>query len=779
MFTTFPIPSTSSSRPNPSPSSASPTATQPPRPRQKRSQVTRACDWCRTHRIKCDTNHPCLNCQARGGQCSNDQTNSIRTLPHAFREIERLRQRHKELQEELEEERNRNRNQAASLVVPSGSQILATSGTPGLPRSTPLGLVADSGGSPQKYWEGIYIHTTKSPTKTWYGPSSLLYFISRLAVFLASKLQQYCPERYTQCNLGAKTLGGPFNPPEKPTDEGDRTPSDGPIEAKEYLTPTQEEYFLDFYWQSYHTTLLVINEDDFKQHYKSLWAGSRRNRKPSALVDIVIALCMQYGVARARSNSTSLKAADIDAGDAALAGRWYYCRCQTILAYELESPTISTLQCNILSVVWLCSASLQNIADNTLALTARTAQRLGLHLSPPQDVPPRERELRKRLWWSIYVLETKISMKLGRPFLLHPSRASCGLPGDDHEVATLSGSNFAPLGDHVTWLSWNLHITKLVLVARNVYTEFYDKYPDVFDGDDSQTIYDTTKALEAYADFLITHMKDLENWVKDVPDALKTPRQNRGIPFSTDCSSLEIEQFAPLWVQHQRILLELLYHNLCTNLYRPFISFKQTSSSPPPTHSSSYTSPVETCACSCASHAMAATQIMHQVLSTTDILTGWHEAFQWQWNCSMTLVGFVLAYPNGDLAQAAHESIGASLEVLETYSRSFAIAASVASLVRGVGETLDHIVAPPQLESKVQAGDEAGRNKVPVPIVHQDEQVAAAVGLADDDVRSTGLHEESITNLRDILEASMEMAVAVDGYNSSNMWWPGMESIGL
>ncbi|KAI1770448.1 fungal-specific transcription factor domain-containing protein [Hypoxylon cercidicola] len=665
MFTSFPIPSTTS-RPNPNPSSASPTATQPTRPRQNRSQVALACDWCRTHRTKCDDNYPCLNCQARGGQYSNDRTSAIRTLPHAFREIEWLRQRQKELQEELDEERNRNRIQTAPLVVPSSPQLLTPSGTSVLPQSTivdPSGPEAEGGGSAQKYWEGIYIHTAKSPAKTWYGPSSLLYFISRLTVFLASKLQQYRPECCTQPNFGIELLGRPSNAPEKPTDEGDRTTPDDHIKAKDYLTPTQEEYFLDFYWQSYHTSLPILNENDFKRHYKSLWAGSRRNSKASALVDIVIALCMQYGMARARSNSTSLKAIDIDSGDAALADRLYYCRCQTILAYELDSPTISTLQCNILSVIWLCSASLQNIADNTLALTARTAQRLGLHQPPPQDVSPRERELRKRLWWSIYILETKISMKLGRPFLLHPSPISCGLPGDEHEVATLSGSNFTPLGDNITWLNWNLHNMKLVLVARNVYTAFYDKFTDFFNGDYNQTIYDTPTALETYADLLITQMKALESWVKDVPDALKTKRQSRGIPFSIDHSPLEMEQFAPFWVQHQRLLLELLYHNLCTNLYRPFISFKSTSPLSPLTQSS---------------------------ISSSD------EA------CGVLIPG--------------------------------------------------------------------GRQ---VPTIPQSGQTTTASGQSDDTI-STRFDEESVADMRDILVASMEMAFAVDGYNSSNMWWPGM-----
>ncbi|KAI1763048.1 fungal-specific transcription factor domain-containing protein [Hypoxylon sp. FL1150] len=768
MFTTFPVPSTASSRPipnhNPNPSSASPIATQPPRTRQKRSQVIRACEWCRTHRIKCDDNYPCMNCHARGGQCSNDRTSGIRTLPQAFREIERLRQRHRELQEELEEERNRNKNQTELLLVSSGSQLSNPSATSGLLRSPIVGSSnpgADGGGSSQKYWEGVYIRIPKSPTKTWYGPSSLLYFISRLTVFLSSKLWQYQPEYCTQSSSVPNQPDEPPNTSEKLADENDPSAPNDPMDHREWLTPTQEEYFLDFYWQSYHTSLPVLNENDFKRHYRSLWAGSRRIRKSSALVDIVIALCMQYGVARARSNSASSKVVDIDISDAALAGRWYYCRCQTILAYDLESPTISTLQCNILSVIWLCYASLQNIADNTLALTARTAHRIGLHLPPPQDVSPRESELRKRLWWSVYVLETKISMKLGRPFLLHASRMSGGLPGDDHEAATLSGSNFAPLGDHATWLSWNVYNTKLVLAVRNVYTAFYDEFPDIFNGDSDQTIYDTPTALESYASFLLIQMKTLEYWVNDVPGVLKTKRRNHGNPYSTDFSPLDIEQFAPVWVQNQRFLLELLYHNFCTNLYRPFISVEPistSSTSTSPKLSSNYSSSVECCASRCANHAMAATFIMQQVLSTTDILNGWHEAFQWQWNCAMTLIGFVIAYPNGELTQIVRQSIRASLEVLESFGHSLAIAASAASIVRELSEALGHTVVSNKTENKIGFGVEL------TSITPQDA----------DQAESIGTEEESVTDIRDILSASMEMAFAVDGYNTSNMWWPGV-----
>ncbi|KAF3065840.1 hypothetical protein GL218_09336 [Daldinia childiae] len=538
--------------------------------------------------------------------------------------------------------------------------------------------------------------------------------------------------------------------------------------AKEYLTATQEEYFLDLYWQSHHTSLLVLDEDDFRRHYKSLWVGSRKKRKPSALVDIVIALCMQYGMARGRGNNNSvLGNANVDTDDATLAGRWHYCRCQNLLACELESPTISTLQCNILSVVWLCCASFQNMADSTLAVTARTAQMLGLHLPPPQSMPQREREMRKRLWWSIYVAETKTSMKLGRPFMLHLSHASCGLPADDHEAATQSGSGFAPLDDDVTWLSWNLHNTKLVLAARDVYTAFYDKYPDIVENDGSQAIYDAPPAMETYAEFLIMRMRALEQWVKDVPDALKTQRKNHGIPFSTDLSPVEIEQFAPLWVQRQRLLLELLYHNLCTNLYRPFISFKR---SPYSLVSSQSSSLAESCAHRCASHAMALTHIMRQILSTTDILTGWQEAFQWEWNVAMTLVGFVLSHPHDELTPAAREAISVSVDALGIFGNSFSVAASAAELVRELSVTADHMIMPQPINEGDRLITQGGQ---PITMMPQNEQEGTVMGQTD--VGFPMFDEDTIAVMQGILADSMDLAFAVDGYNTTNVLWPNID----
>lgn len=304
------------------------------------------------------------------------------------------------------------------------------------------------------------------------------------------------------------------------------------------------------------------------------------------------------------------------------------------------------------------------MADNACSLAVRTAYMLGLHLEP-RSMPRKEKEMRKRLWWTLYVLETKMSMKLGRPFLLHDSSTTCSLPADDREIAMLSGSSFAPLGENVTWLTWNLHNTKLILTARVAYTTFYDRDPHTFNVCCSQPI-----------------TERLEEWLKGVPEALKTKRQNNGVPFSTDQSALEIEQFALLWLQRQRLLLELMYHNLCTNLYRPFISF-----APATAHTHA-----DRTATKCAAHAMALTHIMHQVLSSASILSGWLEAFQWQWNAAMTLVGFMLAHPHGGSAKAARSTVNLSISVFEHFGNSFAVAAGAANIIGELCAKVDLLI---------------------------------------------------------------------------------------
>lgn len=304
--------------------------------------------------------------------------------------------------------------------------------------------------------------------------------------------------------------------------------AEGAVGSETYLSSIEEDFFLNLFWHSYHPIYQILDEAEFQEHYKSLWVDSATTRKPSALVDIILALCMQYGVALTPDSSVDPTITSgrpdghVDINDASIAGRWYYRRSQALLVSELESPSIATLQCHIFSVVYLCSASFQNMAHTTLALAVRTAHILGLHLEPRENLPRPQRELRKRIWWTLYTIESKTCMKLGRPCSVPDMTATCQLPADDHELARLSVSNIAAYGDKVTWLTYSRLVTTLVLAAQTVYLGFYDRRAKIMADNDAKSLYADSSSLEPLAEFLSSQMDSIREWLRKVPAAMKT-----------------------------------------------------------------------------------------------------------------------------------------------------------------------------------------------------------------------------------------------------------------
>jgi hypothetical protein len=274
-------------------------------------------------------------------------------------------------------------------------------------------------------------------------------------------------------------------------------------------------------------------------------------------------------------------------------------------------------------------------------------------------------------------------MKLGRPWSAAMSHVACSLPADDFELASLAGSNFGSW-EGSTWLSYTLQNVKLVLAVHGIYKAFYDKCTEVLGDNEWTSLYTSPDSLETCAKFLSENMHGLRTWVQEVPDSLKTTRKHSGQPFSTDRSPLDVDLFAPLWLQRQRLVLGLLYHNLALNLYRPFICFSPATNSCIPL--------AEGHAISCVNHAMALTNIMHQVLTGTDILSGWHEPYLWQWNATISLIGFILAYPVAPSTPSARQAIRSAVAVFEKLGNNFAMAASAANVTRDLAAKADFLI---------------------------------------------------------------------------------------
>ncbi|KAM5342043.1 hypothetical protein ACJ41O_015074 [Fusarium nematophilum] len=396
------------------------------------------------------------------------------------------------------------------------------------------------------------------------------------------------------------------------------------------------------------------------------------------------------------------------------------------------------------------------MSDSICATAVRTAYMLGLHLEPPESMPLQERELRRRLWWALYIIDGKIGIKYGRPFLLHQSRGLPRLLDHGPEAAVLAGSDFAPLGNHLSWLTFHHEQSKLLLVARAAYTGFY--------GQEQGMPAMLAEAPARHAGSPRSWMKEMEDWAAAVPDALKTRRVN-GRPFSTNTPDLDIEHFSPLWLQRQRLLLELMYHNLCVNLYRPFIQFN-----PAPTSDLA-----EQTAVKCALHAMTLTSILYQVLSSTSILTGWHEAFQWQWNAAMTMVGFVLARPQGETTVDVRRSIDMAVANFDNFGDSFAVAASAASVMRKLREKVDLVIYRGEEMQVYPAANKLPVVTSPAMVVSD---VGTSISTGSDATTlvesSLGFGEMGDVSLQDVLS----MAFNVDQYAEPYMLWDSMGGFG-
>ena len=535
----------------------------------------------------------------------------------------------------------------------------------------------------QRQWQGIWISAYPSREPYCFGPTSASYFIAALRSHISSSLQLPHSDFQMEPSRARDYLVNPTIPRTHSAEDLQTLPEDYE-EGECILSRAREEGFLALFWQSYHCTIPILTEVDFREHYESLWTvpSPSAGRKASPLVDIILALCMQYGMTFVPPNHSQQNfLTEFDSEDSTIAGRTLYRRCQSLLSTMLETPNIMTLQCQIFSSVYLNNASFVNLADDNVALGIRTAHILGLNQKSRSHSSRAEKELHQRLWWVVYTMESNASMTSGRPSLVHMSQVSCALPADDHELALLSGPSFASSMKEITWLSYHVHHVKLVLAARAVHVAFGNRCAQVLNTSGQEHFYGNAQSTETLAGFLVQNLQTLRTWVQNTPDELKTERRDGGKPYTTDRSAIQMDLEVPQWLQRQRLLLELTYHDFMMNLYRPFITFAKAPSSSIPLANNHNIS--------CLNHAITITNIMLQILRSSDILNGWHEAYRLQWNAVLSMVGFIFANPVCPPTPTARKTINSAIEVFDILANNFAVAGSAANVTRSLAAKAD------------------------------------------------------------------------------------------
>lgn len=186
---------------------------------------------------------------------------------------------------------------------------------------------------------------------------------------------------------------------------------------------------------------------------------------------------------------------------------------------ELHAPSLTTLQA--------CLILLQRLPTNLyLSDTAFTwslmstavsiAQTIGLHRDPSAwlSVPPWERQLRRRLWWTLWTMEKWIALARGMPSHLHEDDSDVPMitMGDINETLSEPCENHAHLP----------HLVSLTGILSDICRTYYTVRASSLTSSDLQYSLDAARPLRAR----------LKEWRDNLPDTLIF-RDGRGSKDST------------------------------------------------------------------------------------------------------------------------------------------------------------------------------------------------------------------------------------------------------
>jgi hypothetical protein len=534
-------------------------------------------------------------------------------------------------------------------------------------------------GSNQNYYNwSVATRVTSQGSNQAYGASSAFYFAAQLSSYLDTASRR-SPSHQSGCrpvvpSAASLKLQNSF--------AGVDTATSNLPNVTEDLPRMEEERLFQIYWDHYHLLYPILVRESFENHYQSLWNPSQHSRDPSALVDVLLAFCLQHDAAekavRFESHDSSLVRPT-----SSMVGRWFFRRSQYFLQDEIEEPTITTFQSYAFSVLWLSQASWQNAAHNVLAATLRVGVVLGLHLEPPLHLPSSTRAFRRRLWWTMYSMDAQYAMEYGRPIAVNFGQVTCTPPKNDEDA---SGNS------NLIALTFNTQIINLILATRAVYILLYRECARVLRQNGGKVISQDAEGFEACAKWLETKMGYLQAWLEQVPEALKIPRRRQGQPYSTDRSSLDLsfyDMYTPF-----RLHQELLYHLSAMTLYRHFISFtRETTGSYPVT---------ERHAIACANHAITITTIIYQDLNERGHLRTWHKLCSDQLSAALSLIGYMIAFPHGPTTNAAREAVGIAIKSFDLLAGTFSRATRDSIMLQDVLKQVDMLQADGHSDSSLE-----------------------------------------------------------------------------
>lgn len=217
-------------------------------------------------------------------------------------------------------------------------------------------------------------------------------------------------EHLSQYNRGVFKPPAPF----REAVEG-RVPHSAFDSSYPVLPPRAEvDKFLAAYHQTIHPWLPIFHWPTFLSQVDHLYGPD------GGLVNVSLAWCstffavLAYG-ARAQSLHGS------EARKATEQGRKYLTVASSRVDLFNDAFDIDHCRAALLVAIFLVELNCTSAAWTWISCAVRQAQDIGLHREPDRSVTnisPMEAELRRRVWWAIYVWDRIMAAELGRPYLV-------------------------------------------------------------------------------------------------------------------------------------------------------------------------------------------------------------------------------------------------------------------------------------------------------------------------------------------------------------------------